>query len=185
MSNKAGKPCNTIKQGKLPLWFIVLFVASLMLLLSTLAAYFSKQQEINNEMRTQMAGLVDQKTTLLQQSDVINTNWLRTLNNKMKDVQGGVIWSSNKQQGVVYFNNLPKSEANQQYRLWVYDLSKNADKRVSAARFTQSSHSADEYFVEIKPELSLELPYKFELVLEESGLDNKLVAEHPLLLAQP
>lgn len=184
--NKSEKPCNTIHQGKLPLWFIVLFIAALMFALSSLAAYFSKQQEISVEMQGQMAVLVDQKATLLLQPDVINTNWLRTLNTDMKDVQGGVVWSSEKQQGVVYFKNLPQSEKNQQYRLWVYDLSKNADSRVSAAQFKQESNSSDdEYLVTIQPELSLKLPYKFELVLEESNSSNQTVTEHPLLLAQP
>ena len=192
--NKSDKPCNAIHQGKLPLWFIVLFIAALMLALSTLAAYFSKQKEISVEMKSQMAVLVDQKATLLLESDVINTNWLRTLNVNMKDVQGGVVWSSEKQQGVVYFKNLPISEENQQYRLWVYDLSKNADTRVSAAQFKQiSKPSDDEYLIAIKPELSLKLPYKFELVLEEnysksdskSDPNNQNVIEHPLLLAQP
>lgn len=177
-------PC-TIKQGKLPLWFIVLFIVSLVWFLSTLAANYSKLRVSKNANKAQMAMLIDQKKELLQQPDVINTNWLRTLNSKMKDVQGGIVWSTFKQQGVVYFKNLPTSIQNQQYRLWVYDLTMDANKRVSAANFQLKRNGSPKLLVPLTPNESLELPYKFELVLEELGEKQQVLKEHPLLLAQP
>jgi len=185
LNNKCNKPPCTIKQGGLPLWFIVLFFAALTLFLSSLISYFSEHHERSDLIKSQMAGLFEQKEELLQQEDVINTNWLRTLNARMKDVRGGVVWSSGKQQGIVSFQNLPKLGDLQQYRLWVYDLSRLAGERISAAIFKGEANGGDEYFVEIKPDASLKLPYKFELVLEELGPERKLINELPLLLAQP
>lgn len=179
----------SIKRGKLPLWFVVLLVAGLILLLSYTAVYFYQQKEEYGSLQTQQATLVEQKEDLLAQDDVINTNWLRTLNNKVKNVQGGVIWSSKKQHGIIYLKNLPKTIKQQHYRLWIYDLATKANKRVSAALFQHKGNRKQEYLIAVSPETRVTHPYKFELVLVESLKENNATdgqsSEYPLLLAQP
>lgn len=179
----------TIKRSKLPLWLLVLFVSALVLLISYVVIYFYHQQEMNGVLHTQQSSLVEQKENLLAQDDVINTNWLRTLNNKVKNVQGGIIWSTKKQQGIIYLQNLPKTIKQQYYRLWVYDLATQANKRVSAALFQHKGNKDNEYLIAISPDVPVKHPYKFELVLlesikEKNATDGQRV-EHPLLLAQP
>ncbi len=176
-----------LKQGKLPLWLIVLIVVVLMVVITSAGLYYYQQKEINRALEGQQAELIQQKKMLLEQSDVINTNWLRTLNTQIKNVQGSVIWSTNKQLGVASFKDLPKTKENQQYRLWIYDLSRKADKRISAAHFRKESNGSSNFLVKMKPQTKVKFPFKFELVLEQSTkpANKKKIKEFPLLLAQP
>ncbi len=176
-----------LKQGKLPLWLIVLFVVALIVVMSSVGSYYYQQKEINRSIKGQQAELIHQKHMLLGQSDIINTNWLRTLNAQIKNVQGRVIWSTNKQFGVASFKNLPKTKDNQQYRLWIYDLSKKADKRISTAQFKKKTNGASEFLVAMKSQTAIKFPFKFELVLEQATKpgNKKKIKESPLLLAQP
>ncbi len=185
--NHSVKQQPVLKQGKLPLWLIVLLVVALIVLISSVGSYYYQQKEINSEIKGQQAELIQQKQRLLGQSDIINTNWLRTLNAQIKNVQGSVVWSTNKQFGIASFKNLPKTKDNQQYRLWIYDLSRKADKRISAAHFRKESNGSSNFLVKMKPQTKVKFPFKFELVLEQSTKPaiKKKMKEFPLLLAQP
>jgi len=177
-----------LKQGKLPLWIIVLLVVALIVVVSSVGSYFYQQKSINGKIKQQQAGLIKEKQTLLKQADIINTNWLRTLNAQIKNVEGNVVWSTDKQHGVASFKNLPKTKANQHYRLWVYDLSQKADKRISTAQFEKKTNGGSIFLVAMKPHTRVEMPFKFELVLEQTTTkpaNKKNIKELPLLLAQP
>jgi hypothetical protein len=162
-------------------------VLALVVVISSVGSYYYQQKARNNAIKGQQAELIKQQQILLKQADIINTNWLRTLNAQVKNVQGNVIWSTNKQFGVASFKNLPKTKENQQYRLWVYDLSKKADKRISTAHFKKKTNGSSDFLVAMKPQTTIKFPFKFELVMEQSTkpANKKKIKESPLLLAQP
>lgn len=169
------------KTGKIPLWFIVLFSTVLVFTLSSAGVFVFNQTQANPEFKEQQSKLESQKQLILLQTDVINTNWLRTLNPLVKEVQGRLIWSSKLQQGIMEFSKLPELGENQQYRLWIYDLLAKNTKPVSAAVFKYKGVSSEIFLRSFKTETTIKSPFKFELVLEKEGE----VGGQPLLLAQP
>ena len=176
---------NNENENKLPLWLIILFSSVLIIALSYLGlSFYQKSQtatpltHIEQLERTELEHL---KESILEQNDTIDTNWLRTLNPMVKHVQGRLLWSSTKQQGVVEFINLPRLKNSQQYRLWVYDLEANDSKPITAAVFKSIDIFSGIFSQAFQPKVHVKTPLKFELVLEEGGIDGVL----PLLLAQP
>ena len=166
-------------EGKLPIWIVVLFISTLIIMVSVfgLSAYKKNQVEVPTEL--EKTALQMQEESLLTQADLINTNWLRTLNPLVKNVQGRLLWSSDKQLGIVSFNNLPKLKSNQYYHLTIYDLDIKENNGVTALRFNQKAFGIFER--SFKPATFIKTPFKFELVLEEDGVEFG----QPLLLAQP
>ena len=176
---------DTEDKSKLPLWLIVLFSSILILALSFLGLSFYQKSQLNSPLthieqleRTELEHL---KESILEQSDTIDTNWLRTLNPMVKHVRGRLLWSSTKQQGVVEFINLPLLKNNQQYRLWVYDLEANNSKPTTAAVFKTIDIVSGIFSQSFQPKITIKTPLKFELVLEEGDVEGV----QPLLLAQP
>lgn len=172
-------------ENKLPLWLIILFFSVLILTSSYffLNYYQSVHQasipsEMEQRERTELESL---KISILEQADTIDTNWLRTLNPIVKNVQGRLLWSSGLQKGVVEYINLPAIKNNQQYRLWVYDLYANDSKPITAAVFKSVDDSSSIFSHSFFPSVAVKSPLKFELILEEGGVDTP----QPLLLAQP
>ena len=141
------------------------------------STYQKKQAERSNQ--SQLEQIHKQQTLLLKQPDVIDTNWLRTLNPLIEDVQGRLLWSSKQQIGLVLFDDLPSLKDNQKYHLYVYDLEGKNKTPISAAEFKPSSSGQFEKV--FKPEVLIHKPLKFELILEEEGVELGT----PLLLAQP
>lgn len=165
-------------QGKIPLWVFIVFFSFLLVALSSfgLSKYQQRQEkEFNQAQQTKIENL---KQSILQQDDVINTNWFRTLNPLVKDVQGSLLWSSAEQQGIIEILRLPPLNEKQQYHLWIYDLNSNNNKPISAIIFKPKRHQLT---IPFKPESFVHSPFKFELVLEEEGVQEGL----SLLLAQP
>ena len=167
------------EKKKLPLWFEVLFVAAVIFTISSVAVNAYKRMQINPSVQVQQSALESRKQLLLLQKDVINTNWLRTLNPLVKNVVGRLIWSTNMQQGIMEFKNLPKIDKNQQYRLWVYDLIETKDEPISAVEFNQVS--GEKFLISFDTDPNVSAPFKFELVLQTDDEEW----DQPLLLAQP
>lgn len=169
----------TIEKRNLPLWLVVLLLSTLIVLLSSLGLSAYKKMQLQLPSPTQQAELDSLKQKLLQQPDVIDTNWLHTLNPLIKGVEGRLLWSTTLQKGMVSFNNLPKINNNQQFQLIIYDLNDPSNKPVSALTIQQDYTGRYEH--DFVPQRRIKSPLKFELVLEEKGSDSTL----PLLLAQP
>lgn len=164
-------------RGGIPLWIYVIFIAVLFIALSLFG--FSKyEQRESNLSQIQQSKVATLKQSILQQDDVINVNWFRTLNPLIKEVQGSLLWSSQKQQGVIELLNLPKLKENQQYHLWVYDLNEKSSRPISALIFKPDTKQLSLAF---KADKEISTPLKFELMLEEKGVEGGL----SLLLAQP
>ena len=169
----------TVEKRNLPLWLVVLFVSALIVMLSSFGLSAYKKSQIVLPTQSQQAHLDKLKQTLLSQPDIIDTNWLHTLNPLIKNVEGRLLWSTALQKGMVSFNNLPKIKKNQRFHLYVYDLHDPSNQAVSALLIKQNYTGRFEDSFE--PETKISAPLKFELVLEEQGSDTSL----PLLLAQP
>ncbi len=135
-------------------------------------------QIINPEVKAELSQLQSRKELLLLQPNVINTNWLRTLNPLMKNVEGSLVWSAALQQGTVEFFNLPIINDNQYYQLWVHDLTEANNQASLVAVFKGSK---DEKLFMSFDTIKIKSPYKFELVLHTEGE----AINQPLLLAQP
>jgi len=162
---------------------IVLITTIVIFSIDGVAMHFSSSKENTSQhlviMDSPDLDLERHKRYLLNQSDVIDVNWLRTLNPLVRNVQGRLIWSSLQQTGLVSFSGLPKIESFQRYQLWVYDLEGSYDQPVSLARFSVNNKKM--LVVNLKTKRNIKRPYKFELTLED---DKGMYAKH-LLMAQP
>ena len=164
-------------RGKISLWIFVVFFAVLLIALSALG--ISKYQQRENHLgQIQQSKVATLKQSILQQDDVINVNWFRTLNPLIKEVQGSLLWSSQMQQGIIELLNLPKLKENQQYHLWIYDLNEKNNHPISALKFKSVTNQLSLAF---EAENKISTPLKFELMLEEEGVEGGMA----LLLAQP
>jgi len=156
----------------------------LFLSLSTFGIFAFKQKQGELQQNSVKQGQFEiLKQQILQQEDTIDTNWLHTLNPLVKKVRGRLLWSSAKQQGIMEFSDLPKLAKNQQFRLWIYDLNSRSSKPVSAivAKNSQFKHKSKNLLVPFTAGSVIKSPFKFELTLEEKGVEGG----QPLLLAQP
>lgn len=183
MGNGINNTVTNNKQGKLPLWFIVIFSVALLLTLSTFGIVAYQQKQGTRQSPVPKGQFEILKQQILQQEDAIDTNWLHTLNPLVKKVRGRLFWSSKKQQGVMEFTGLPKLKANQQFHLLIYDLNAESSKPISAivtekGQFKQKSKT---FLVPFTASTMVKSPFKFELMLEEEGVEGG----QPLLLAQP
>lgn len=173
-------PAKSGNKSNPPLWFwiTISFLATLTLVASGL--YFTKYTRLTVAAKKDQIPLVQQRNILLQQNDLLQSNWLKTLNPLAKKIQGDLIWSNQQQKGFMRFANLPKLSTQQIYHLWVYDLKHSVKEPISATRFQADPHIKKEYLVEILPEQKVEKPYKFVLKLETHDQADQI-----LLLAQP
>lgn len=159
-----------------------LLAKAIVLIVIVILGVFShkKLQESRSEIQQeQQSKIVLQQTAILDQDDVINTNWLRTLNPLVKNVEGSVVWSSILQQGVLEFIGLPEIENDQTYQLWVYDLLGKDSKPILSSQFKEVS--SDKFLVPFIAKELINNPFKFELLLATDGEKVR----QPLLLAQP
>lgn len=178
LNTMASENITAKQKDKLPLWFIILFAAVLIFISISLVAFFTKQHSQSSQVKAQQQALEAQRSHLLSQDDVIDTNWLRTLNPIVKDVKGRLIWSTSLQQGIMEFENLPKLDSDKHYKLWVYDLVASNNKAVEIAKFREVNKK--NFLVAFSPYKRIDSPLKFELSLEQKGQQSQ-----PLLLAQP
>ena len=169
---------------KPPLWFWIIFtfVATLTLISASLytGLYIIKYTRLSVEAKQDQTPLIQQRDKLLKVSDLLQSNWLKTLNPQVKKVQGDLLWSSQQQKGFMRFFNLPVLPSTQYYHLWIYDLEYSLQEPISATRFKADPHIRKEFLVEILPQKIVKKPYKFILKLESTSQPDQI-----LLLAQP
>lgn len=166
--------------NKIPLWLWIVFsIATAFSLIST-GLYFAKSTRLAVAAKQDQTPLIQQRDSLLKESDILQSNWLKTLNPLVKKIQGDLIWSSHQQKGYMRFANLPKLSAQQAYHLWIYDLEYSLKEPISATRFQSDPHISKEFVVEVVAEKAVKKPYKFVLKLETDTQPDQI-----LLLAQP
>ena len=165
---------------KPPLWFWIALVFFSLITLASVTLNLAKSSRLNIVAQQNQKPLMMQRAKLLEETDIIKSNWLKTLNPQAKKIQGDLIWSTKQQKGIMRFNNLPKLSTDQSYHLWIYDLEHSIKEPISAARFQTDSHVKKDFLVEITPKKIIKKPYKFVLVIESESQDEQI-----LLLAQP
>jgi hypothetical protein len=179
MNNMTAKIQTTeTPHGKIPLWIYVVFFSTLFIALSSFGISKYQQLQANKLSQTQRTNVEDLKQSLLQQDDVISTNWLHTLNPLVQDVRGSLLWSSTLQQGILRLYNLPSLDDNQQYHLWIYDLDAKNSAPISALTFKPKFENL---IIPFKTKSEVVAPFKFELMLDDEGVEGGL----SLLFAQP
>lgn len=114
--------------------------------------------------------------------DSVRGSWLRTLNPLVKDVQGGLVWNSAQQEGVMQLLGLPDPGRGSQYHLWIYDSRGSSGVPVSGGVLSEGSGKY-EHFVAIKAAGHVTEPFKFELMLE--SLDSDDEDAQVVLMVQP
>jgi len=167
----------TESKGKIPLWILVVFFSTVIIAMSSFA-FTQYQQQIQNISKKQQTELRSLEQSILEQDDTINAAWFHTLNPLVKDVKGSVLWSSQKQQGIIKLFNLPTLLDTQVLHLWIYDLDGKSNEPISAATFKPTS---TQVLLAFDADSKVSTPLKFELMLETKGVDDAV----PLLLAQP
>ncbi len=130
----------------------------------------------------QQVSQYESRKFLLAQPDVININWMRTLDPMAKKVYGDVVWSTLMQQGMMRFANLPKLDPDETYHLWMHDLASSAKDPISVAQFSPELTMPTELLVPFKSPRKVIEPFKFTIMLDNSAED---IQPQPLLLAQP
>lgn len=103
---------------------------------------------------------------LRDRTDSVSGSWLRTLNTRVKDVQGDLIWNPTLQKGMMRFINLPKPGGKQRYQLWIHDSHAPDGKPVLGAVLASGSGN-QELFVAVAAEKPVLEPFKFVLTLGE------------------
>lgn len=165
----------THQEKKKPLWFSVVLFA----LLISLGVLAYQKWGTSAIKQTNQSEIILQQQLILDQNDAINTNWLRTLNPLVKNVEGRVVWSTTLQKGVMEFFDLPKISDNQKYQLWIYDLTEKDSKPIFLKEF--SDVNTNLMLVPFSPKDLILSPFKFELMLKTEGQE----LNQPLFLAQP
>jgi len=161
------------------MWLTVLLSIALLFIVISLSGLAYKKWIADPSLQKNQSVLVSQQQLILSQDDVINTNWLRTLNPLVKNVEGRVVWSNILQQGIMEFIGLPKIAKNQAYQLWIYDLTGKDSKPVLSNEFSVADSRT--LLIPFSVKKLILSPFKFELVLKTAGED----LSQPLFLAQP
>jgi hypothetical protein len=169
----------TKHQQNQPMWLIVMLTAALLFCLVSLSGLAYKKWIAEPDQQKNQSELMTQQQHLLSQDDVINTNWLHTLNPLVKNVEGRVVWSSILQKGVMEFIDLPEIAKNQKYQLWIYDLVGKDTKPIFSNEFYQIKSKT--ILIPFSAKELILSPFKFELVLKTEGEE----LSQPLFLAQP
>ena len=178
MNNLVTNATIGVPHRKIPLWVYVVLISILLVVLSSFGISKYQQLQTQKSSQTQRTNVEELQQSLLAQEDVINTNWLHTLNPLVEDVRGSILWSSKKQHGIIKLYNLPKLDKNQQYHLWIYDLNPKNSAPISALIFQPEFKNL---IIPFTTKSIAVTPFKFEIVLEEKGIESGL----SLLLAQP
>lgn len=184
MDEVMGNLFNTTSQGKRSIYkspisiilTLVFIIVSAYVSLSYGYTYYEKSRLSKH---SQIA-VKQQLTQLLSNSDIAEYDWMRTLNPKAKSVEGGIIWSQKKQQGVMTFKNLPVLSKKQQYHLWLYD--RNTEQPISGHTFRQNRFDTNTRLVVFQPAKKVTSVYKFILNLENVNDEGD---KQTLLRVQP
>ena len=162
-------------------WLWPLLLVSVAIILSVMI-YSQRFVSKVDSIEKQQAPQFEARKFLLTQPDVINTNWMRTLDPIAKKVYGDVVWSTLMQQGILRFANLPALQPNETYHLWMHDLANSPNDPVSVLKFSPEVTMPTELLVPFKPSRVVKEPYMFTIMLDNSSDD---IPPQPLLLAQP
>ncbi len=119
---------------------------------------------------------------LRARSESVGGSWLRTLNPRMKDVQGDLTWNPELQKGMMRFINLPAPARKQRYRLWIHDSRAPDGQPLLGAVMAAGSGKQTLFAAIVAPQPVLE-PFKFVLTMGATEADDAV--EQIMLMVQP
>lgn len=82
-------------------------------------------------------------------------------------VTGDLVWSDLRQSGYLEFGGLPRSNADEQYQLWIIDAERGMEQRISGAIF--SGDGSKSQIVPIEPGLKVNKAAAFAITIEKKG----------------
>lgn len=129
---------------------------------------------------TERSGLQQVHEALLANPQNVRGNWMHTLNPKVQDVQGELVWSSDEQLGSMRLVNLPSAKQAGAYQLWIYDTHRTQDEPVLGATLPALLPKGESY-VTIRPASPVTEPYKFMLTAQQPDAPDL----QTLLMVQP
>lgn len=162
------------------LWPLILSVTSVVMIAALI--YSQRFVQKVDIIEKQQVAQYEARKFILAQPDVININWMRTLDPIAKKVYGDVVWSTLMQQGMMRFANLPKLKPDETYHLWMHDLASSAKDPVSVTKFSPELTMPTELLIPFKTPRKVTEPFKFTIMLDSLA---KGIQPQPLLLAQP
>lgn len=176
--SKVSTKVSITNKSKYSPWYLAFLLGALLYLGYINIGTYNDWVSRSNAPKEQSALIVEQNI-ILNQDDVINTNWLRTLNPLVKNVEGRIVWSNTLQKGIMEFVGLPEIANNQKYQLWIYDLEGKDTKPVFSDEFSKVTKEA--LLIPFSVKKTITAPFKFELLLKTEGEE----VSEPLFLAQP
>lgn len=97
--------------------------------------------------------------------DLVRADWQAV---HVKDVSGEVIWSDDKQEGFMVFENLPINDpTNEQYQLWIFDTDREQKVPVDGGVFDIESNGR--VVVPIKAHVPVSKAVQFAVTVEKPG----------------
>ena len=107
------------------------------------------------------------RADLLLAPDLVQSEWQAGKHPFDTDVQGEVIWSSDKQEGYMRFVGMPVNDPSQeQYQLWIIDPARD-DEPIDGGVFDVTDDG--EVIVPIRAKLGVLAPQAFAITIEKPG----------------
>jgi len=101
--------------------------------------------------------------------DLVKVSWQGTDEDLDGRTSGGVVWSSERQEGYMSFKGLPQNDASvEQYQLWIFDKNRDEKYPVDGGVF-DISDTDTETVVMIDPKIEIDEATLFAITIERPG----------------
>lgn len=162
-------PSNQIADQSTLRWQFVSWLATAAAIAVAVAAWWPVAPAAAHDQRAQLLANATDATTLA---------WTATSPDRLADVEGDIVWSTEQQTGFMRFRGLPLNDPTKsQYQLWIVDPSRDKHP-VDGGVFNVSADG--ELVVPIRAKLKVTSPQVFAITKEQPG--GVVVSSGPLLL---
>ncbi|MBX7222229.1 MAG: anti-sigma factor [Blastocatellia bacterium] len=129
--------------------------------------------------------LADLRSQLLQQPDLLKTNWSATETPEARQINGDIVWSPGKQSGYMRFRGLPANNPTVSvYQLWIFDVNQDEKYPIDGGVFSVT-REGDEVIIPITAKLFVSKPTLFALTVEKPGGVVVSKRDKLILVAKP
>lgn len=102
-------------------------------------------------------------------ANALQVSWTATGDAAGPDATGDIVWSSNRQSGVMRFRGLAVNDPSTfQYQLWIFDEAQDARYPIDGGVF-DVTREGDDVLVRIDPKLQVVSPTLFAVTIEKPG----------------
>ena len=137
-------------------------------LVSAACLVFAVSNWILNSSRSTTKNLAEVRSEIISSApDVQRADWSAGPT-PIAGASGDVVWSSQRQQGVMRFQGLPvNSPTKEQYQLWIFDKNQSDKTPVDGGVFDVTTEG--EVLVSIDPKLKVQEAFLFAVTIEKPG----------------